>query len=208
MPYVVTEHLAHFGEGFFARLGPRFLAAYTVRHLDSPYARCLVAERDGERAGFLIGLTDPAGHRRHLVQRHGRALALRGTAALLVRPALAVHFTRTRAVRYAGEFLTRHRPAAGESRAAARPQPGRRVAVLAYLVVSGTARSQGLGTALVERFLREAAEAGCDRADLVTAAGAGGAGRFYRRLGWRFTGNVGTTDGRNLSMYSHPLSGN
>ncbi|WP_165985931.1 N-acetyltransferase [Streptomyces sp. YIM 98790] len=205
VPYVVTEYLAHFAEGFFARLGPRFLAAHTAAHLDSPHARCLIAEHGGERAGFLIGLTDPAGHRQHLVQRHGRGLALRGTAALLVRPALAAYFARTRAVRYTREYLVRRLRPAEEARSG-RPGPDERVAVLAYLVVSDVVRFRGLGTALVDGFLREASAAGCDRVDLVTVAGAGGAGGFYERLGWRFTGHVRTTDGRTLSTYSHALT--
>jgi len=36
LPFVIAEHLGHFPDGFFARLGPKFLAAYTRTYLTGP----------------------------------------------------------------------------------------------------------------------------------------------------------------------------
>ncbi|MFD8472351.1 GNAT family N-acetyltransferase [Streptomyces globisporus] len=204
LPYVVEEHLAHFPDGFFARLGAGFLTRYTTTYLDSPHARAYVMERDGERAGFLVGVTDPVSHRRRLVDAHGRALALRASAALMVRPGLAVHFTRTRAARYSRKLL----PQRGRTPAVevAPAGPRERIAVLAHVVVSVPFRSLGLGAALTDRFVHDAAADGCERVTLVTEAGGKGAGRFYERLGWQFGGDTATPEGRSLSTYSYPLS--
>ncbi|MFF8442402.1 GNAT family N-acetyltransferase [Streptomyces californicus] len=207
LPYVVAEHLAHFPDGFFARLGPGFLTRYTATYLDSPYARGYLLEHDGEPVGFLVGVTDPASHRRRLVDEHGRALALRASAALMARPALAVHFTRTRAARYSRKLLPQRgrAPAAPAAERAGAVGPPQRVAVLAHVVVSVPFRSHGLGATLTNQFVQDAAAYGCSRVSLVTETGDKGAGKFYERLGWHFGGETRTPEGRRLSSYSFPL---
>ncbi|MEU9338049.1 GNAT family N-acetyltransferase [Streptomyces sp. NPDC048290] len=203
LPYVVGEHLAHFPEGFFARLGRRYLTAYTRTYLTGRDARAFIAESDGVPVGFLVGVTDPAAHRAHLLAVHGRGLALRACAALCVRPLLALHFVRTRLGRYARALLPGVRPPR-PAPATAGPDDGPH-AVLAHVVVSADHRSYGLGAALVRRFLDDAAAAGCARVSLVTAAGPGGAGPYYERRGWRRTGEHRTPDGRLLLTYVHDL---
>ncbi|WP_309505022.1 GNAT family N-acetyltransferase [Streptomyces sp. KM273126] len=201
--FVVTEHRTHFPDGFFARLGGRFLAAYTGTYLTSPAARAYIVEADGLPVGFLVGVTDPAAHRHHVIRAHGRGLALRACAALFVRPGLALHFTRTRLARYARKLLPGRRRQAEETTAAA-PREGI-TAVLAHVVVLRRVRSLGLGSTLVDRFTRDAAAAGCARVSLVTAAGESGAGPYYERLGWRHTGETLTPEGRPYATYEYPL---
>ncbi|NGO15651.1 GNAT family N-acetyltransferase [Streptomyces sp. HC44] len=206
LPFVVAEHRAHFPDGFFARLGPRYLTAYTRTYLTSPHARAYIAEADGVPVGFLVGVTDPAAHRQHLVRTHGRGLALRAGASLCARPALALHFMRTRLGRYARKLLPgRPRPASAPTPAESIPRAGV-TAVLAHVVVIGRVRSYGLGSALVHRFTQDAATAGCAGISLVTAAGPDGAGRYYERLGWRYAGETRTPDGRALLTYEYGLS--
>ncbi|MFE9503386.1 GNAT family N-acetyltransferase [Streptomyces anthocyanicus] len=204
LPFVVAEHRAHFPEGFFARLGPRYLAAYTGTYLTSPHALAYIAEADGLPVGFLVGVTDPPAHREHVMHTHGRALALRAGAALSVRPGLALHFLRTRLSRYARALRPGRKGPEAEQSGLSSPPDGT-TAVLVHVVIVEQVRSLGLGSALITRFVQEAAAAGCARASLVTAAGAEGAGRYYEQLGWHCAGETRTPEGRLLMTYALPL---
>ncbi|MGW1279102.1 GNAT family N-acetyltransferase [Streptomyces tsukubensis] len=212
LPFVTTEHLRHFPDGFFARLGPGFVAAYLRTYLDSPHA-CAYAitappapaptpSTDRRPAGYLLGVLDPAAHRTHLLRFHRHTLAARGALALAVRPVAAGHFLRTRTARYARALLpTGMRSSIPTPGPASPPEPSGVTAVLAYVAVIGGARSRGLGGALVDRFAADATAAGCDRAELVTLAGTGGAGPFYERRGWTPRGISAAPDGRLLTTY-------
>jgi GNAT superfamily N-acetyltransferase len=143
----------------------------------------VVAERDGAPVGFLVGSVDQRRHVAWTLEHERVALALRGGAGLLAHPGVLAVFLRTRLVRYARRLL----PRAGASRVApgggAGPVPAP-VAVVAAVVVDPAARGSGAGRLLVEAFLAAAAQAGTERAELVTLAGDGGASAFYARLGW------------------------
>jgi GNAT superfamily N-acetyltransferase len=207
LPFVVAEHRAHFPDGFFARLGPRYLTAYTRTYLTSPYARAYIAEIGRTPVGFLVGVIDPARHREHVVGTHGRRLALRAALALCVRPLLALHFARTRLGRYADKLLP--------GRRTRRPEPANHLdvegtdgitAVLNHVVVVDRIRSFGFGSALVRRFTEDAQYEECARVSLVTAAGTDGAGRYYERLGWRYAGETRTPEGRLIATYEYQLT--
>ncbi|KAF4407700.1 MULTISPECIES: GNAT family N-acetyltransferase [Streptomyces] len=201
LPFVVREHQRHFPHGFFPHLGTAFLTAYTRAYPTSPHSLAFIAELDGRRVGFLVGVTDPVLHRRHVLRAHGHRLAGRAALALLRRPRLAWHFVRTRLPRYSQE-LTPHRGAEPDG-----TPPGARgpVAVLAHVAVLEQVRSLGIGTELVERFTRHAAAAGCSRVALVTASGGEGAGRYYQRHGWLRRGETRTPEGRRLVTYERAL---
>ncbi|MGB8946810.1 MAG: GNAT family N-acetyltransferase [Streptomyces sp.] len=190
LPFVVREHSTHFPDSLFARLGPKFLASYTTTYLAAPHARAYVAELAGHPCGFLIGTIDPPRHRRHLLRVHGPRLAALGFAALTRRPRPTLHFLWTRLGRSHG------RPPRADSR---------RTAVLDYLVVAQQRRSRGVGAALIQNFVWDAARTECRRVSLCTAAGPEGAGAYYRRLGWRHTGERATPDGRRLDVYELAL---
>ena len=200
LPFVVAEHLKHFPDSFFARLGPTFLTAYNGTYLTGPDARAYIAETDGQPVGFLIGGTDPAAHRRHVLRDYGRGLLFRALGSLCLRPRLALHFLRTRLVRYGRKLIpnraARQAPAAGHSGV---------TAVLDYVVVAEHARRRGIGARLIARFVKDATDAGCARVTLVTAA-EGGAGPYYDRLGWRRQGEIRTPEGRRLLTYDLPLN--
>lgn len=199
VPFVVAEHLTCFPDGFFARLGPAFLAAHCRTYISSPYACAYVAERNGQAVGFLVGVIDPAAHRRHVLHEHGRRLVLCALAALSMRPRLATHFLRQRLTRYCRKLLVPR--IAGEEAA-----PHGVTAVLAHVAVSGHARSGGAGGALIGRFVADASDAGCARVSLVTAVGDGGAGPYYERRGWIRRGETRTPEGRLLATYDLPLT--
>ncbi|MFE2938827.1 GNAT family N-acetyltransferase [Streptomyces sp. NPDC059255] len=203
LPYVVREHLRLFPDGFFARLGPGFLAAYTRTYLTSPHALAFIAVAKQQPVGYLVGVTDPALHRRHVLRRHGGTLLIRALGGLAVRPGLLVHFLRTRAPRYYRKLMRRQQP--GQATPVA-PQaslgPG---AVLAHIAVDESARSLGIGVDLIERFVAASAIAGCARVSLVTMEGPGGAGPYYERRGWRREGGSSTPEGRRLLTYERVL---
>ncbi|MFD8472318.1 GNAT family N-acetyltransferase [Streptomyces globisporus] len=200
LSFVVAEHLSHFPDSFFARLGPKFLTAYNGTYLNGPDARAYIAEMGGRPAGFLIGATDPEAHRRHVLRHYGRGLLFRALGSLLLRPRLALYFLRTRLLRY-GRKLIRNRvarqaPAIGHSGV---------IAVLDYIVVAEHARRRGIGAWLIAQFAEDATDAGRTRVTLVTAV-EGGAGPYYDRLGWGCQGEIRTHEGRHLLAYDLPLS--
>ncbi|MFG2557262.1 GNAT family N-acetyltransferase [Streptomyces sp. NPDC048581] len=203
LPFVVSEHRRLFPDGFFARLGPAFLTAHTRTYLTSPHATGFVAEVDGGPVGYVVGIVDPALHRRHLLRAHGAGLALRASAALAVRPALTAHFLRTRLPRYSRKFMSGRR-----AEALATPQPHSphgREAVLAHVAVREEYRSFAIGGRLIERFADFAVLAGCTRMSLVTASGPAGAGPYYEQRGWQQRGETHTPDGKHLLVYARPL---
>lgn len=191
-------HLEALPHGFFAELGPRFLRAYYATFLESPHAVALVAAVRDHPAGVLVGIVDPALHKRWVLRYRGAWLALLGAAALGARPALAVRFLRTRLTRYASSWR-RHRR--GEAPQAARATP----AVLSHIAVLPGARGTGSGARLVRSFEAAAADAGARRAVLTTLAGEGGAGAFYARLGWSRSANHTTPDGAHLEEWTREL---
>ncbi|WP_328971443.1 GNAT family N-acetyltransferase [Streptomyces sp. NBC_00239] len=195
LPFVVAEHRKHFPDGFFARLGPAFLTAYSRTYISSPHAGAYIAESDGEPVGFLVGVIEPVAHRRHVLQVHRRKLLLRAAGALALRPPLALHFLRTRLPRYCRGLL-RGRPAPQVARG-----PRGTTAVLAHVAVVEHARSRGIGEVLISRFVEDANNAGCARVSLVTVLGDGGAGMYYERRGWVPQGETSSPDGRRLATY-------
>lgn len=199
LPFVVGQHRHHFPAGFFARLGPAFLTEYYRAFLTSPATWTRVADADGEPAGYLVGVTDPAAHRDHVVRTHGRALVLKALVAMLLRPWLALLFARTRTGLYARKLLRYRRAADG----APTPASGGcgSTAVLTHVAVTPSVQCCGIGARLIEGFEAAMAEAGCTRLSLVTASGEDGAGPYYRRRGWRATGERRTPDGLSLTTY-------
>lgn len=200
LPFVATQHLHHFPDGFFARLGPAFLAEYYRPFLTGPHAHAYTVDVAGRPVGFLVGVTHPVAHRQHVLRNHGRVLVVRAALSLLVRPRLALHFVRTRGRLYTRKmWVGRRTPPAAPVAVAERP------AVLAHVVVAEGARSRGIGAALVERFVEDAAAAGCARISLVTAAGHDGAGSYYAERGWHAKGERSTPDGMRLATYERPV---
>lgn len=198
----VQLHERLFPDGFFARLGRAFLVKYYESFLDSPTATAVVAEREGVRCGYLVGMLDPVAHRREVLRRHGLRLALSALAALSVRPRLAAEFVRTRSGRYGRALLRQLRPgpAAAGPGSAVSAMP----AVLSHVAVLESSRAEGVGTALVEHFVTSARAAGRESACLVTRSD-DGAGSFYTRLGWTSSGARRTDDGLSLDYYTLSL---
>lgn len=198
LPDVVAAHRQHFPDGFFARLGPRFLGRYYRTFLDGPLAVALIVEMSGVPSGYLVGVLDPVQHRRLLLTYHGVALAVCGLLGLTRRPRVLARFLVTRSRRYLNA-LRRSRDLATDTVNVPR------LAVLSHVVVAENARGHGLGTLLVDAFLAQAREAGRERACLVTITGPEGAGAFYAKSGWSHTRDATGVDGRRLSYFEREL---
>lgn len=198
LDFVVRQHLTHFPDGFFAKLGRRFLREYYRSYLHCSGAVILLALRGAEPVGYLAGAVDPMEHRRCLLRRHGKRLTAHALWAMVGKPRVALLFLRTRAVRYARRLL-RSTPSGG-GQATSTP------AVLGYVGVSPSAQGEGVGSALVWRFEEEARYAGRDEVLLVTGADGRGAERFYAKEGWTRGDEHTTTDGRRLVTFTKPLS--
>lgn len=197
--FVVNEHARCFPHGFFARLGPRFLARYYRTFLDGPLSLAIVTEINGAPVGYLVGILDTREHRRLLLRHHGVALAWTALLAMAVRPWLVAIFIWTRLRRYLTS-ISKTRPNSGVADASVQS-----VAVLSHVVVSNDARCRGVGASMVSKFVAEAQAAKCAGICLVTLAGARGAGTFYERRGWKHTHRRRSGEGRVLDYYRYDL---
>lgn len=197
--FVVTQHLTHFPDGFFARLGDEFLREYYRSFITCSGAVALIADQGTEPVGFLAGSLDPAEHRRQMLERHGRGLAWRAVKAMLLRPALAFLFLRTRAVRYLRRLL-------GKTPSPPPASTGR-TGVLHHVAVAPTVQAQGIGSELIARFEAMAADAGLSSLTLVTVAGPQGAGDYYVKKGWTRVGEHRMSEGRSVTTYTKHVGG-
>lgn len=186
LEWMAGLHMAQLPHGFFTALGPRFLRAYHRTFMHSPNAVALVAEIDREPVGFVIGAVNAIEHRRSVMQAHGVRLAASGARSLMVRPALAAEFVRTRAFRYLRAIRRSLRRSSGVSASTQVAGPG--CAVLAHAAVGTSSERRGAGSALVRAFAAAVAERGATRIELVTLADDRGAADFYSRLGWQPVG--------------------
>lgn len=231
LPFAVAGHAEQLPGGFFVRLGPGFLRSYYRGFVDSPHGVAIVAEVGGAPLGALVGTTCQTAHYRWLLRRRGVRLALRGGAALVVRPAELRTFVRGRLGRYARAVprmvrgrVRRDPPAADAGRGpapvvdlvaaetgggatpAAPPVPEGSVAVLHHVFVTPQATSNGMGRRLVERFEAAAAGAGAVEARLLTVTEAGrSAAGFYERLGWTPCDQRRDRDGREVIELRKPF---
>jgi ribosomal protein S18 acetylase RimI-like enzyme len=196
-------HERHLPDGFFARLGTRFLRRYHQSFAQSPEAEVFVAQSPEGPQGVLVGTFDNAAHYRWAMRRRGVVLALAGLVAMLRRPRLAAEFLATRVGRYARSLARLVRP--GRRRAvAAGSEPARRVAVLTHVAVASAARGNGTGRELVTAFVRAARHRGADEVRLITPADGPGSG-FYRALGWRRLRRRRAADGTFVEEFQLPL---
>ncbi|GAA4360921.1 GNAT family N-acetyltransferase [Paeniglutamicibacter cryotolerans] len=189
-------------EGLFPRLGHRFVRRWMQTFLSEQYGVALVAvtnDAPRQQVGFLIGSTNQGRHVADVLHQHKQSLLLAGLSALCLRPRVLLHFLRTRARPYLRRILGRtHAPDAGTT-----SQPA--TAVITSVVVLPTVRGGGIGGLLVEEFLERAGADQASLAELVTTAGAAGAGTFYEKLGWTCVEERHSKDGTPIHAYHRSL---
>lgn len=196
--FATTLHLDCLNHGLFPALGKGFLGAYLRTFVSSPFAIALIAESAGEPIGYLVGTEDDRAHYGHVIRTNWPSLAPRGLVALLVRPAVAFRFARTRAVRYArgAVRLTGKTDPQG---------PTIKDASLTHMAVSAQFRSQGAGKALVVAFLEALSFSNAAGVRLLTRSNSAGAGRFYEKLGWCLVTEFTDQDGVKWLRYRRDL---
>lgn len=198
-------HHQQLREGFFPRLGRRFLRAYHATFVAGPHGRAVVAELDGAVAGFVVGAVHGSRHTRWALRHHGTRLAAHGALALLVRPGALALFLRTRVLRYAGAVVRlvareRRRRAGRSTSVVADDLDAGAPAVLLHVVVDEGARGHGVGARLVDAFVASVGAAGAEEVRLVTDLD-GRATDFYDRLGWERVTTRRARDGRRVVEY-------
>lgn len=196
--FAATLHLESLNHGLFPALGKGFLGAYLRTFVSSPFAIALIAERAGEPIGYLVGTEDDRAHYGHVIRTNWPSLAPRGLVALVVRPALAYRFARTRAARYArgAVRLTGKTVAQG---------PSVKDASLTHMAVSAQCRGQGVGKALVAALLEALRLKNATGVRLLTRSNSAGAGRFYEKLGWCLVTEFTDQDGVEWLRYRRDL---
>ena len=189
VPFAAALHREALPDGFFVALGDEFLRRYYEAFISSPHAVALIAVVAGEPRGVLVGTVDQGSHYGWLMQRRRTVLALAALRALVRRPRLAVAFIRTRGRRYLrGAFRL------GRSRPRRPMQPGPTTGHLTHVAVVADSRANGVGSALVGRYVSLAFAQGALRLRVATQVD-GGVAEFYRRLGWRDAGSMQNLDG-------------
>ena len=202
LPFASDLHTRCLGHGLFPALGPMFLRAYLRTFVTSPHAVGFIAECDDAPVGFLVGVLDEQAHYRYVVRRRGLALGAAAAASLVVRPRVAWWFARTRGLQYARGFVR----LAGRGKPSVTASGSVQQAVLTHVAVSPAARTNGVGSLLVNDFASHARLAGLQSARLVTKAGDDGAGRFYEKLGWRKADEIVDRDDLRWTRYTLPIT--
>lgn len=199
---IVQVHLRQFPDGFYARLGPAFMARYFQQYFRSPAAIGLVADqRDGSGlVGYLVGTVDDAAHDRLMNGRAAPVLAAAGASALARRPSLWSDFARRRALWYARRLVSR---AVRPRRPSAAPRHGE----LLYICTTAGHRRRGVGAALLRAYVEGAQQARAASLHLVTERENASGRDFYEHRGWRAVSESVTRDGRPLVRLELSLGG-
>lgn len=202
IPAAVRLHERELTDDFMSRFGSRFLAELYRAFVRSPHAVALVSVdlRTGGVTGALLATLNTLANNSFVVRSHGPALAFHGLGRALSHPALARDVLRTRGRRYARGVAR----SVFAGRRAAKPQRegAERVGVVNYVMVDGGRRGGGIGASLVAAYEELAWSADLERLELVTYPGGRGAGRFYRRIGWRYAGERISASGERFALYT------
>lgn len=199
---LVGMHLQQFPEGFYARLGQKFMRTYFSEYFRSPGAIGLVAqESEGTGViGYLIGTTDEDVHEHFMHRRAAPALTLAGGSALIRRPLLLGNFLRHRALWYTRRYVSgvKH---------TRRPSSSPRSGELLYICTKSENRRQGIGAALLRSFVEAAQREQTVRLHLVSEKSNTPAHDFYRHRGWQVISESMTRDERPLVKMELCLGG-
>lgn len=180
-------HRATLPNGFFVRLGPRFLRHYHRSFIESPHSLAITIEDAGVPIGFAVGTVDDQAHYRRVLRTCGLRMAASVLAGLAVRPSEALRFGRSRARRYVrGAIRLAGRPRGGHPSAGLRPQ-----GTLVHIAVDPRCHGQGCGGRLLAAFEDELIAAGRAVATVQTATAAD----FYRQNGWVYVRSCVDLDG-------------
>ena len=218
--YTARSHIAHLPEGFFPQLGEAFVRRWHRTFIDSPSAVAFgIRDRDGRVAAFVLATTDQHAYVRDVLARNRFALAGRAAIGLMMHPAAANRFVRTRAKHYAYKlWAMRHVSdisacrwtgtdggATDAAHAVVTPGAGPTpVGVVHAIATEPHLRGKGFGRLLLSRYEAELTSVGTPRGLLITSA-TNSAANLYRGLGWRETERRVDRDGRTVLQFERTL---
>ena len=166
---------------FLTRLGPAFLAVMYRGLASAPDCYGIVARRDEQVVGVVVGMPAGGGLFGHLGWRGVAGLILPLLGALLRDPSLLSGVFQT--LRYGGAFETR--PYEAE---------------LLFIGVLKRYAGEGIGRALIESLAAESRQRGMRWLSLIVDDGNERAKRFYQRNGLRPEGSI-ELHGRTMHRY-------
>jgi ribosomal protein S18 acetylase RimI-like enzyme len=182
---VVDVHTKAFPAFFLTFLGPGFLREFYGSFICDRDGIGFVAidAASGNVLGAVVGPFMPAGYFKRLLKKRWYAFCLASIAAVLKKPTTIKRLFR--AVFYRGETPS-----------------GPPKALLSSIAVSPQAQGQGVGQALVKRWVDEVALRGGIGCFLTTdSENNEGVNRFYQKLGWTLESSYVTPEGRKMNRY-------
>ena len=182
---VVEVHMKAFPEFFLTFLGPRFLREFYKSFIYDNTGIGFVAKDSstGSILGAVVGPLVPGGYFKRLLKKRWYAFCLASVSAILKRPTVIKRLFR--ALFYRGEAPS-----------------GPQRALLSSIAVSPDVQGQGVGQALVKKWVEEVQRRGGTGCFLTTdARNNDRINVFYQKLGWKIESSYTTPEGRIMNRY-------
>jgi ribosomal protein S18 acetylase RimI-like enzyme len=182
---IVDVHIKAFPTFFLTFLGPSFLKEFYKSFIYDQAGIGFVAIDTANQTvlGAIVGPFVPDGYFKRLLKKRWYAFCLASMSAVLKKPTIIKRLFR--AVFYRGEAPS------GPPRA-----------LLSSIAVSPQAQGQGIGQALVKRWVEEVENRGGTGCFLTTDAKDNeSVNRFYQKLGWKIESTHTTREGRMMNRY-------
>ena len=182
---VVEVHMKAFPEFFLTFLGPRFLREFYKSFIYDNTGIGFVAKDSstGSILGAVVGPLVPGGYFKRLLKKRWYAFCLASASAILKRPTVIKRLFR--ALFYRGEAPS-----------------GPQRALLSSIAVSPDVQGQGVGQALVKKWVEEVQRRGGTGCFLTTdARNNDRINVFYQKLGWKIESSYTTPEGRIMNRY-------
>lgn len=182
---IVKVHIKAFPSFFLTFLGPGFLREFYKSFLyDSQCIGFVAIDKNTEEIlGAIVGPLNPKGYFKRLLKRKWFVFCIASVVAVFRKPAVMKRLFR--AVFYRGEVPV------GPPRA-----------LLSSIAVSPQAQGQGVGQALMKRWVEEVEHRGGTGCFLTTdVENNESVNRFYQRLGWKIESIYTTPEGRKMNRY-------
>jgi ribosomal protein S18 acetylase RimI-like enzyme len=188
--HIVRVHLTAFPGFFLTLLGARFLRELYSGFILDENGICLVAERDGEMSGFVVGTSAPEDFFRRMFFARWHAFLFAALGALLRRPWFVARRLAS-ALGYRGEKPTAH--------------PGG--ALLSSIAVIPEEAGTGVGRALVDAFCQHVVASRESFVYLITDRdGNDSVNRFYLQAGFSLESSFSKAGNRWMNRYTKKLT--
>jgi len=183
---VARLHQENLSSPFQGRPGRELLCNYYAALIDSSGAVGFVAIERQEVLGFICGIFNPQDIKISFLKKHPRRMLTWGSLLVISRPGLIVDLS-SRLVHPGQNSLSQ--------------SPGYE---LRPIVVAPAARGGGVGRALLQALLEDAASRGFDCIHLITEIDNEAAIRFYQNNNFQRIGQL-DRGGQIYFCYEHPL---